>query len=113
MVVWLKPRDYNQHGLGSNPTRFILLCPWERYFTAFFPACWSWQAVLNQISYLNKFQAAAISWYLRKQVVVSANQKDKYRDEINKSINNFNETFLGIKSKDFIISFIVESFDQL
>ena len=25
---------YDQHGLGSKPTRVILLCPWERHFTA-------------------------------------------------------------------------------
>ena len=37
----------DQHGLGSKPTRAILLCPWERHFTALSPAWWSWQAVLN------------------------------------------------------------------
>ena len=47
VVEWLKCRAYDQHGLGSKPTRAILLCPWERYFTALFPAWWSWQAVLN------------------------------------------------------------------
>ena len=26
---------------------FILLCPWERRFTALSTALWSWQAVLN------------------------------------------------------------------
>ena len=36
-----------QHGLGSKPTRVILLCPWERHFTAYSPAWWFWQAVLN------------------------------------------------------------------
>ena len=36
-----------QPGLGSKPTRAILLCPWKRHFTALFPAWWSWQAVLN------------------------------------------------------------------
>ena len=34
-------------GLGSKPTCAILLCPWERHFTALSPAWWSWQAVLN------------------------------------------------------------------
>ena len=47
MVKWLKPRPYDQLDLGSKPTRAILLCPWKRHFTAFFPAWWSWQAVLN------------------------------------------------------------------
>ena len=26
--------DCDRHGLGSKPTRIILLCPWERHFTA-------------------------------------------------------------------------------
>ena len=47
VVEWLKRRARDQHGLGSKPTRSILLCPWERYFTTHFSACWSWQAVLN------------------------------------------------------------------
>ena len=33
--------------LGSKPTCAILLCPWERHFTALSPVWWSWQAVLN------------------------------------------------------------------
>ena len=33
VVEWLKRRDYDQHSLGSKPTRAILLCPWERHFT--------------------------------------------------------------------------------
>ena len=47
MVEWLKRRPRDQHSLGSKPTRAILLCPWERHFTALSPAWWSWQAVLN------------------------------------------------------------------
>ena len=47
VVEWLKPRAYNEHGLGSKPTRAILLCPWERHFTAHSPVWWSWQVVLN------------------------------------------------------------------
>ena len=27
-------RDNDRHGLGSKPTRTILLCPWEKNFTA-------------------------------------------------------------------------------
>ena len=38
VVEWLKRRDRNRHGLGSKPTRVILLCPWERHFTALSPA---------------------------------------------------------------------------
>ena len=41
VVEWLKHRTDNQHGLGSKPTYAILLCPWERHFTAFCPAWWS------------------------------------------------------------------------
>ena len=47
VIEWLKHRTDDQHGLGSKPTCAILLCPWERHFTALFPAWWSWQAVLN------------------------------------------------------------------
>ena len=45
VVELLKHRTDDQHGLGSKPTCAILLCPWERLFTALFPAWWSWQAV--------------------------------------------------------------------
>ena len=31
----------DQHGLGSKPIRAILLCPWERHFTALSSAWWS------------------------------------------------------------------------
>ena len=47
VVEWLKRRARDQHGLGSKPTRAILLCPWKRHFTALSPAWWSWQTVLN------------------------------------------------------------------
>ena len=47
VVDWLKRRACDQHGLGSKPTRAILLCPWERHFIARSPAWWTWQAVLN------------------------------------------------------------------
>ena len=56
VVEWLKRRTRNQHGLGSKPTCAILLCPWERHFTAHSPAWWSWQAVLNY-SHISKLQA--------------------------------------------------------
>ena len=41
VVEWLKHRTNDQHGLGSKPTCAILLCPWERHFTALSPAWWS------------------------------------------------------------------------
>ena len=57
VVEWLKRRTHNQHGLGSKPTRAILLCPWERHFTAHSPAWRSWQAVLNYSHISIKLQA--------------------------------------------------------
>ena len=57
VVEWLKRRARNQHGLGSKTTRVILLCPWERHFTAHSPAWWSWQAVLNYSHISIKLQA--------------------------------------------------------
>ena len=47
MVEWLKHWTDDQHGLGSKLTCAILLCSWERHFTALFLAWWFWQAVLN------------------------------------------------------------------
>ena len=47
VVEWLKRRDRDQHSFGSIPTRAILLCPWERHFTALSPAWWSYKPVLN------------------------------------------------------------------
>ena len=46
-AAWLKRRAYVQHGLSSKPTRANLFCPWERHFTALYPAWWFWRAVLN------------------------------------------------------------------
>ena len=47
VVEWLKRRARDQFGLSSKPTCAVLLCPWERHFTTYSPAWWSWQAVLN------------------------------------------------------------------
>ena len=41
VVEWLKHRTDDQHGLGSKSTCAILLCSWERHFTALSPAWWS------------------------------------------------------------------------
>ena len=41
VVEWLKHWTDDQHGLGSKPICAILLCPWERHFTALSPAWWS------------------------------------------------------------------------
>ena len=57
VVEWLKHRTDDQHGLGSKSTCTILLCPWERHFTALFPAWWSWQAVLNYSNISTKLLA--------------------------------------------------------
>ena len=55
MVEWSKHRAYDQHGFGSKPTRVILLCPWERHFTALLGGLW--QAVLNYSHMSIKLQA--------------------------------------------------------
>ena len=57
VVEWLKRWAREQHGLDSKPTRAILLCPWERHFTAHSPPWWSWQAVLNYSHIFIKLQA--------------------------------------------------------
>ena len=41
VVEWLTHRTDDQHGLGSKPTCAILLCSWEKHFTALSPAWWS------------------------------------------------------------------------
>ena len=38
VVKWLKRCAHDQHGLDLKPTHAILLCPWERHFTALSPA---------------------------------------------------------------------------
>ena len=57
MVERLERRDCDRRGLGSKPTRAILLCPWKRHFLALSPAWWSWQAVLNYSHISIKLQA--------------------------------------------------------
>ena len=57
VVEWLKHWADDQHGLSSKPTCAILLCPWERHFTALSPAWWSWQAVLNYSNISTKLLA--------------------------------------------------------
>ena len=56
VVEWLVRRDCDRHGPGSKPTRPILLCPWERCFTALSPA---WCFKLK--SYLLNYKRTAIS----------------------------------------------------
>ena len=66
----LKRRPYDQHDLGLQPIRAILLRPWKRHFTTLFPAWRSWQA---EPKYKQKnFNQTAISWYLQKQVGIIA-----------------------------------------
>ena len=43
--------------IGSKPACAILLCSWEKHFTALSPACWSSQAVLNYSNISTKLQA--------------------------------------------------------
>ena len=40
LTARLKHWTDDQHGLGSKPTCAILLCPWERHFTAPSSAGW-------------------------------------------------------------------------
>ena len=47
IVEWLKRRDCDRHSLDSKLTRAILLCPWERHFTALSPPSLSHQVVPN------------------------------------------------------------------
>ena len=94
VVEWLKCWACDQHSLGSKPTHAILLCPWERHFTALSRAWWSWQAVLNYSHISIKLQVDSNTWHLQKQVGViaypmyehlrcfPASQEDKYKDEI-------------------------------
>ena len=50
--------DFDSFKTNDNePTRAILLCPWERHFTAHSPAWWSWKAVLNYSHISIKLQA--------------------------------------------------------
>ena len=56
VVELLKYWADDQHGLGSKPTSTILLCTWERHFTALSLAWWSWQAVLNYSNISIKLQ---------------------------------------------------------
>ena len=59
MIECLKSQTHDQHNLGSKPTHAILLCTWERHFTAYSPAWWSWQVVLNYIHISIKLQAGS------------------------------------------------------
>ena len=56
VVEGLRHGDCDQYGLSSKPIPDILLCPWERHFTACSPAWWSWLAVLNFDHISIKFQ---------------------------------------------------------
>ena len=90
VVEWLKHRADDQYGLGSKPTGAILLCPWERHFTALSPAWWSWQAVLNYSNISTKLLADSnilaslkAGWgnCLPYILAPPASQEDKYRDK--------------------------------
>ena len=96
VVKRLKRRARDQHGLGSKPTRVILLCPWERRFRALSPACGLGKHFKITVISLLNYKRIAISWHLRKQIGViaypmyyrlrrfPASQEDKYRGKINK-----------------------------
>ena len=117
MVEWLKNRADDQQCLGSKPTCVILLCSWERHFTALSSALWSWQAVLNYSNISiklqedsNIFASPEAGWgnclpYLWRLHRFPASQEDKYRDKIKNSevFHNFKTTgarMLILVSKD-------------
>ena len=69
VVEWLKHRADDRHDLGSKPTRAILLCPWERHFTALSPGWWSWQEALNYSNISTKLLADSNVSSLKNQVL--------------------------------------------
>ena len=90
----LKHGVRDRHSLGSKPTRAILLCPWERHFTALSPAWWSWQAVVNKSHISIKISSGqqyfgtsssrsenCLSTYIVCLRRFPASQEDKYRDK--------------------------------
>ena len=82
-LIFFQTKKDLGRGLGSKPNCTILLCPWERHFTALSSACWSQQAAVNfsLISIkIKNFKQTAISWKLWKQVRVSA--CPKYRASV-------------------------------
>ena len=92
-MKWLKRQASDQHSISSKPTRAILLCPWERHFTAYSPAWWSWQAVLNYSHISIKLQLDSnilVSLkagrsnclpYVLVPLLLSCKEEDKYRDK--------------------------------
>ena len=88
----LKRSGYDQHGIGSKPTRVILLCPWERDATALFPCLIVWQAILSYSHISIKLQADSnilaspdAGW--GNCLPFPESQEDKSRDKINIKIN--------------------------
>ena len=103
LFEWLKHRDCDQYNVGSKPTCIILLCPWQRYFTAPSHTRVSSHAVLNcshiSTKLKNQIKTSIEQQYLdisRKQVGViaypmtlclrcfPASQEDEYRGKIKK-----------------------------
>ena len=64
-------RCFDRHGLGSKPTCAILLYPWERYFTALSPACWSWQSFCSVISVLISSGQQYLVFFLKQIGVIA------------------------------------------
>ena len=102
------PSDCDRHGLGLKPTRAILLCTWERHFTALSFAWWSWQPFLNLLYlYKTKKKFIYIKFQRKNNIFASsetsqgitcpvysaiflrrfsASQDDRYGDKINNKI---------------------------
>ena len=62
MVEWLKCQACNQHSLRSKPTCAILLCPWEKHFTALSPAWWSWHISIKLQADSNILASPEAGW---------------------------------------------------
>ena len=83
MVEWFERCAYDQHRLGSKPTRIIPLCLSERQFTALFLAWWSWQAVLNYSHISIKLQADSnflVSPAAQPQSIIINWQPNNYKE---------------------------------
>ena len=68
---WLKQQDSNWYGLGLKPTGAILLCPWERHFTALSLAWRSLQAILNSNYISMKLKKANKKFQVDSNILVS------------------------------------------
>ena len=72
LAEWLERRDCDRPGLGSKPTRAILLCPLERHLWALSPAWWPLQAVINFSHISLKLKKNKIKNFKRTAIAILA-----------------------------------------